>query len=118
MKKLMLAGLLALSTTAFAQSQDPPDRWSSGDKRAHFTSGVIISGVTMSLNGSAGDGFLLGCGAGIGGEFLDARKYGWKSYHVSYKDATVECLGAGLASYAGVKLYPNKIVWERKINLF
>jgi hypothetical protein len=49
-----------------------------------------------------------------GGELGDWARYGKSSVHVSYKDATVQCLGAGLASYAGVKLYPNKIVWEVK----
>lgn len=115
-KFLLVASLLAFSVSAVAQ--DRPDNWNSGDKRAHFTSGVIISGVTMAVTKSAGDGFLLGCAAGVGGELVDAAQYGFKSYHVSYKDAAVECLGAGLASYAGVKLYPNKVTWEMKLNIF
>ena len=110
LKILIASCFLTLSVAAHAGD----DKWTNGDKRAHLTSGALISGITQGFTKSAGSGFLLGCGAGIGGELGDWARYGKSSVHVSYKDATVQCLGAGLASYAGVKLYPNKIVWEVK----
>ena len=110
MKKTLITLALLVATSAFAQ--DRPDNWNSGDKRAHFTSGVIISGAVSAYTKSAGNGFGAGCAAGIGGEFLDAAKFGWKSYHVSYKDAAVECLGAYVGAQTSVWISPNKITWK------
>lgn len=109
---MKLLPLLVLALALPAAAQDRPDSWTSGDKRAHFISGVIISTGVTRWTGSAGWGFVAGCGAGIGGELVDASQYGFKSYHVSYKDAAVECLGGYLGAQTNIWISPNKIVWR------
>jgi hypothetical protein len=90
------------------------DPWFSGDKRAHFLGGAVVSGLVMNLTDSATAGVLGACAVGIGGELIDATREGWNSKHVSYKDAAAGCLGGVAAGFAGVHLAPNRIVWTRK----
>lgn len=118
MKRLFIsiAALAFIQAASAAPVDDRPDNWNSGDKRAHFVSGVIIGGVVTAYTKSAGNGMVAGCGAGVLGELVDASKYGWKSYHVSYKDATVECLGGVLGSATGFYIMPGKVVWHVKFN--
>ena len=90
------------------------DPWFSGDKRAHFLGGAVVSGLVMHYTDSATAGVLSACALGIGGELIDATREGWNSKHVSYKDAAAGCLGGVAVGFAGVYLAPNRIVWTKK----
>ena len=90
------------------------DSWTSGDKRAHFVGGAVISGLVMNYTDSATAGVLSGCAVAAGGELIDAAKNGWNSKHVSAKDFAAGCLGGVVAGFAGVYIAPNRIVWTRK----
>lgn len=112
MKTLCLAMLLAFFAPAHAQQK--PDNWNSGDKRAHFASGAIASALVTNLSDSAGAGMLVGCGAGVLGEVGDALKYGAQSYHVSYKDATAQCLGSFIGAGVSLIISTNRVEWRIK----
>lgn len=90
------------------------DSWTAGDKRAHFLGSLVVSGLVTHYTDSATAGLLTGCGIGIGGELIDASRNGWKSSHVSVKDAAAGCLGGVVAGFAGVYLAPDRIVWTRR----
>jgi hypothetical protein len=105
MKYLLLAlALLTFNVRA--------DEWTSGDKRAHFASGTVLSLGTTLYTKSAGAGFTVGCGIGIAGELVDASRYGVHSKHVSIKDATMQCLGAAVGAQTGVWISPSSITWR------
>jgi gas vesicle protein len=90
------------------------DSWSSGDKRAHFFGGLVISGLVTNYTDSATAGVLSGCGVAVAGELVDAARSGWNSKHVSAKDFAAGCLGSVVAGFAGVYIAPNRIVWTRE----
>lgn len=90
------------------------DAWNSGDKRAHFTSGAVISIATTAATESAGAGFVAGCGLAFLNELNDAGRFGWKSTHVSHRDFLAQCLGAGLGSAGGFIIYPGSFTWVIK----
>ena len=98
---------------AKAKAEHGVDSWTGGDKRAHFLSGLAISGVVTNYTDSATAGLLSACGASAVGELLDATRFGWKSHHVSAKDFAAGCLGGVAAGFAGVYIAPNRIVWSR-----
>ncbi len=89
------------------------DDWTSGDKRAHFVGGAVISTAVTQYTNSAGSGFIAGCGVGIAGELVDAANAGtFHSKHVSFKDAASACLGAYVGAQTSLWISPNRIVWH------
>ena len=95
-------------------SRSGTDSWTSGDKRAHFLGGLVVSGLVSNYTDSATAGVLSSCGIAAGGELIDAARSGWNSKHVSAKDFAAGCLGGVVAGFAGVYIAPNRIVWSRQ----
>lgn len=93
-----------------AQADAAEDEWTSGDKRAHFLGGLVVGEIVSENTGSRGPGVLMGCGAGVFGELIEAARYGWFSPRVSPKDFAVACLGGLLGAYIGVQMAPEERV--------
>jgi hypothetical protein len=91
------------------------DSWTSGDKRAHFLGGLVISGLVTNYTDSATAGVLSGCGVAVAGE-LDRR--GAQAAGTASTSAprtfAAGCLGGVVAGFAGVYIAPNRIVWSRQ----
>lgn len=113
MKKQLIGSIIAVCAMAVQAEEMREDSWTSGDKFAHMRGGLLIGGVTTYFTKSAGNGVVAGCATGIAGELIDASRYGWHSVHVSYKDATMECLGAVISS-GGTRIIigKDKITWK------
>ena len=99
---------------AKAKAEHGNDSWTGADKRAHFLGGLVISGLVSNYTDSATAGLLSACGVSAAGELVDAARNGWNSHHVSAKDFAAGCLGGVAASFAGVYIAPNRIVWSRE----
>ena len=99
---------------ASAKAKAANDSWTSGDKRAHFAGGLIVSGVVANYTDSATVGLLSGCGVAAGGELIDAALQGWHSKHASAKDFVFGCLGGVAGAFASVQVAPNRIVWNKQ----
>lgn len=100
--------------SASAKRGTEKDSWIGRDKVAHFTGGLIVSGIVTNYTDSATVGLLSGCAVGFGGEVIDAVSHGWNSKHVSAKDAIVGCVGGIGGAFAGVQIAPNRIVWTKQ----
>jgi len=90
-----------------AQGCPAADDWTGGDKRAHFLGGLIIGGAFSAGTGAHGPGVLMGCGAGVFGELIEAAIDRGFTPRVSAKDFAAECAGGVLGAYVGVKLAPS-----------
>ena len=99
---------------ASSQAKKPSDAWISGDKLAHFTGGMVISGVVANHADSATAGLLTGCGISAAGELIDAARYGWHSKHASARDFAAGCLGALTGAMVGVQIAPDRITWSAR----
>lgn len=90
-----------------AEACQAADDWTGGDKRAHFLGGVLIGGVFSASTGAHTPGVLMGCGAGVFGELIEAAIDRGFTPRVSAKDFAAECAGGVVGAYAGVKLAPH-----------
>jgi hypothetical protein len=106
--------LASESVVEAASGMRVADPWSSADKRSHFFSGALLSGLVAAHTGSAKGGFLAGCSLGAVGELVDATQYGWNSKHVSARDFAVACLGAWAGAQFSVQIAPDRIVWSKR----
>src|SRR5205085_503665 len=106
MTRTLAASLLLLLSVAASPCR-ADDEWLSGDKRAHFLGGVVISGAVSYYTESATAGVLTSCSIAAAGEVVSAAKDGWNSHHVSAKDFAAGCLGGVVAGFAGVYIAPN-----------
>jgi len=105
---------LLVATLLTFQAHAAEDDWTSGDKLAHFSGGVVISGLTANYTDSATAGLLTGCGISAAGELIDAARNGWHSKHSSAKDFAAGCLGAFTGASVSVHVAPNRITWSRR----
>jgi len=97
---------IVLTFLLSAQACQAADDWTGGDKRAHFLGGLLIGGVFSASTGAHAPGVLMGCGAGVFGELIEAAIDRGFTPRVSAKDFAAECAGGVVGAYAGVKLAP------------
>lgn len=108
--RLFVFGLIVLVTSVFSCTVRA-DEWTGPDKVLHLGAGGAISLLATGVTGSAGMGAAAGCSVGVLKEISDTQT---RWHHPSIKDALATCAGAGLVSFTGVAVYPDRITWTMK----
>ena len=73
------------------------DQWTGPDKRDHLVAGTLIATVATMHTASPFAGFLVGTGAGLAKEMLDATGNG----DCTLQDFVATAVGAGVGAYLG-----------------